>query len=301
MLARFLTFVLQLQLALFFLAGLGLCAVFGLARWWSVAFALAGVLLGELAMVAGSFALSRRYAGGAPESARLSWGGRLRLFVGEVFAYVALFTLLQPLARRPVYGAAAPGMPVLLVPGIYCNAGLWGWFRRRLAAHGVAGTWAVALEPPLAGIDELAQRLAEQIAHACAATGAARVVLVGHSMGGLVARACLRDPAARARIAKIVTLGTPHHGSILARWAAGRDGQELRQGSAWLAGLNAEGPAPVPLVSIFSWHDNYVAPQDSAVLDGALNVPLAGIGHLSLVFSDAVARRVAAEVAAAQK
>jgi pimeloyl-ACP methyl ester carboxylesterase len=300
-LARFLTFVLQLQLALFFAAGLGLCVYFGLPRWWSVAFALLAVLLGEVGMVVGSFALSRRYARGAPESARLSWGGRAKLFLGELAAYVLLFTFFQPLARRPVYGAAAQGMPVLLVPGIYCNAGLWWWFRRRLAAHGVAGTWAVALEPPLAGIDELAARLAEQIAHACAATGAARAVLVGHSMGGLVARACLRDPAARSRIAKIVTLGTPHHGSALARWAAGRDGQELRPDSGWLAALDAEGPAPVPLVSIFSWHDNYVAPQDSALLEGAVNVPLAGIGHLALVFSDAVARRVAAEIASAQK
>ena len=126
-------------------------------------------------------------------------------------------------------------------------------------------------------------------------------MVVGHSMGGLVARACLRDPAARARIARIVTLGTPHHGSVLARWGPGRNARQMRPGSAWLAALNAQGPAPVPLVSVFSWHDNFVAPQDSPLLAGAQNVALAGIGHLSLVFSDAVARRVAAEALAAQK
>ena len=128
------------------------------------------------------------------------------------------------------------------------------------------------------------------------------VVLVGHSMGGLVARACLRDPRTRDRIAKIVTLGTPHHGSELARRAVGENGRQLRRGSAWLEALNGESSAPVPLVSIFSLHDNYVAPQGSAILPGADNMPLAGIGHLSMVFSDAVAQHVAQEVVgAAQK
>ncbi len=195
-------------------------------------------------------------------------------------------------------------MPVVLVPGIYCNAGLWGWFRRRLAALGVTGTWAVTLEPPQAGIDQLAERLAEEIARVCGATGAERVVVVGHSMGGLVARACARDPAARARIARIVTLGTPHHGSILARWGLAHNARQMRPGSAWLAALNVDGAGAadgVPVVSVFSWHDNFVAPQDSPVLAGAQNVALAGLGHLSLVFSDAVARRVAAEALAAQK
>jgi pimeloyl-ACP methyl ester carboxylesterase len=259
------------------------------------------MLLIDALSVGWSFALASLYAGGAPGLARLGPGGRLKLYFGELAAYVLLFTFMQPFARRPLYGAAAPGIPVVLVPGIYCNAGLWRWMRRRLAALGVAHTWAVTLEPPLAGIDELAGRLASTIERICAETGARQVVVVGHSMGGLVARACLRDAAARARIARIVTVGTPHHGSIHARWAPGLDGYQMRRGGAWLAALDADGPAPVPVVSIFSWHDNYVAPQDSAVLPGADNVALAGIGHLSLAFSDAVARRVAGEALAAQK
>jgi triacylglycerol esterase/lipase EstA (alpha/beta hydrolase family) len=298
-LARFLIACLALSFALLLWAGTGLCAHFGWPRGWSVALALAGMLLIDALSVASSFALSRAAAGGAPESARLGWGGRLKLFCGEFAAYVLLFTFMQPFARRPLEGAPRPGMPVVLVPGIYCNAGLWWWFRRRLAALGVAHSWAVTLEPPLAGIDQLAQRLAEMIERICAETGAARVVLVGHSMGGLVARACLRDAAARARIARIVTLGTPHHGSLLALRAIGRNAREMRPGSAWLAALNAGAPHGVPLTSIFSRHDNYVAPQDSPLLPGAENVALAGIGHLALAFSDAVARRVAKEVAAA--
>jgi hypothetical protein len=97
-----------------------------------------------------------------------------------------------------------------------------------------------------------------------------------------------------------VTVGTPHHGSTLALWGPGRNAREMRRGSAWLAALNADDPHGVPVVSVFSWHDNFVAPQDSSVLPGAQNVPLAGIGHLSLAFSDAVARRIAREVSEAR-
>jgi pimeloyl-ACP methyl ester carboxylesterase len=302
-LARFLIICLAVSFVLLLGAGLALCAVFGWSGWWSVPLALAGMLLWDVLPVGASFALSRAFAGAAPESARLGWAGRLRLFFGELAAYVALFTFMQPLARRPLYGSPGLGVPVVLVPGIYCNAGLWGWMRRRLAALGVAHTWAVTLEPPLAGIDELAARLAEAIGRICAETGAARVVVVGHSMGGLAARACLRDPEARARIAKIVTVGTPHHGSMLALWGIGRNAREMWRGSTWLAALNeggAGGPKGVPLVSIFSWHDNFVAPQASAELHGAENAPLAGVGHLALAFSDAVARRVADEAADAR-
>jgi hypothetical protein len=66
----------------------------------------------------------------------------------------------------------------------------------------------------------------------------------------------------------------------------------------WLRGLARSGPAglPAPITSIYSCHDNFVAPQDSSVLDGAKNVPLAGIGHLSLLFSARVAALVEAEL-----
>ena len=300
MLARFLIVCLAVSFVLLLWAGAALCAAFGWAAWWSVPLALLGMLLVDAVSIGWSFALSGLYAGGAPGSARLGLGGRLKLYLGEYVAYVRLFTFDQPLARRTLAGAAAPGTPVVLVPGIYCNAGLWRWMRRRLAALGVANTWAVTLEPPLAGIDALAARLADHIEEICRRSGAQQVVVVGHSMGGLVARACLRDPAARGRIARIVTVGTPHRGSFLALWGPGRNALEMRRGSAWLAALNAGGDPPVPVVSLFSWHDNFVAPQDSSILPGAENVPLAGVGHLALAFSDEVARRIAAEAAAAR-
>ena len=158
----------------------------------------------------------------------------------------------------------------------------------------------MTLEPPLADIDALARQLADEIERVCRQTQARQLVLVGHSMGGLVARAYLRDFGA-ARVARVITLASPHHGSELARHAIGANGRQLRPGNDWLVALNpAEREAPsVPIVSLFSWHDNYVAPQDSAILAHATNVPFVGVGHLALLFWEPVAQRLCAEIAAA--
>ncbi len=112
-------------------------------------------------------------------------------------------------------------------------------------------------------------------------------------MGGLVARTCLRDTGP-ARIDRIITLGTPHHGSVLAWMYFGRCLAQMRPGNAWLAALNRdEGDvSPVPMVSIWSRHDNLVVPQTSSELGGAQNIALIGIGHNALLGDAGVVARV---------
>jgi triacylglycerol esterase/lipase EstA (alpha/beta hydrolase family) len=112
-------------------------------------------------------------------------------------------------------------------------------------------------------------------------------------MGGLVCRAYARRVGG-AGIARIVTLGTPHHGSALAQMGHGADALDMSPNGEWLRGLSeSEGGGQVaPMTSIYSVHDNFVAPQDSSVLAGATNIPVTGIGHLALLMSARVARMV---------
>jgi triacylglycerol esterase/lipase EstA (alpha/beta hydrolase family) len=103
-------------------------------------------------------------------------------------------------------------------------------------------------------------------------------------MGGLVARAYLRQRGP-TRIERIITIGTPHHGSMFARGFVGRCLAQMRPGNAWLAELNREEakPPPVPMTSIWSRHDSLVAPQASSELACAENIALTGIGHNALL------------------
>ncbi len=89
-------------------------------------------------------------------------------------------------------------------------------------------------------------------------------------------------------MARIVTLGSPHQGTRLARLGLGRNAQQMCIDSPWLAalGLPAAVPLPPGSASIFSFHDNYVFPQQAcSALEGAANVAVGGVSHLGMAFS----------------
>src|SRR5207302_9325482 len=100
------------------------------------------------------------------------------------------------------------------------------------AREGFAPVYTINYGPPHADIERFAAQLARKIESICAQTSATRVVLICHSMGGLVARAYLRQ-CGPARLARLITIGTPHHGSMLAWTFPGRSLAQMRPGNVW--------------------------------------------------------------------
>ena len=72
----------------------------------------------------------------------------------------------------------------------------------------------------LAPVDRYPESVHAAVERLRRATGAERVTLVCHSMGGLVARAYLRAHGHHA-VARVVTIDTPHHGTLFARFGKG--------------------------------------------------------------------------------
>jgi triacylglycerol lipase len=275
----------------------------GRCGWvWQQALGLALILivLCRAFIIGVTFVFARAHAATPPETCRIGLVRGVAMFLRELAAFFALFSVIMPFERL-FMGADRLGrgeggrLPLLLIHGYQCNRGFWFELRGPLERAG----WQVgtlSLSPVFNDIDGYVEPVARRIEEICAATGADKVILVGHSMGGLVSRAYLRRHGA-ARVAKLVTLGSPHHGSRLAVLGLGENGRQMIPGSAWLAGLNAPGAVPLPeTVSLYSCQDNYVMPQDSSVLDGARVVPLAGIGHLEMAFSPEIERLLLAEL-----
>src|SRR6202521_1709058 len=257
----------------------------GASPWWFVAGAPFAYLAPVAVLASAWFALSWSWRPPRPPTAQLDFAGSVRLFVGEVLAVAIswpLIALHRLVIRDPV--PAPSQLPIVLVHGVMVNDGVWFTMRRYLARQAVAAVYTINYGPPYGDIEHFAEQLGAKIESVCAATGAARVFLVCHSMGGLVARAYLRQHGP-ARIERIVTIGTPHHGSMFARGLIGRCFAQMRPGNAWLAELNRDEtkPPPVPITSIWSRHDSLVAPQASAELACAENVPLVGVGHNALL------------------
>ena len=150
---------------------------------------------------------------------------------------------------------------------------------------------AVNLEPSFAPIDDYVAQIDAGVRRLQAATGAPRVALIGHSMGGLAIRAWLRAAGDEA-MACVVTLGTPHAGTLHADFGRAANVQQMRRNSAWLQSLAASEPADRlrRFTVIRSWQDNIVAPQGPQTLHGARTVSFTGIGHVRLVYDRKVAR-----------
>ena len=177
--------------------------------------------------------------------------------------------------------------PVLLIHGVVCNHRAWNAWLERLQSSGFAPIRAVDLEPPLADIEWHAARVEQDVRALFQESGGSTVAIIAHSMGGLVARAVLRR-VGPGIIGRIVTIATPHHGTVLARLFRGqRPLQQMCPEAPWLVELNADeedGPS-VPITTIYSLEDNLVVPARSAALRHARRVELRGIGHVGVLSS----------------
>ena len=253
--------------------------------------ALGGLLGVRTVIVAVTWGFATTHQSPAPRLSFLAW---LRMLVGEYLAFLTGFVVVMPFERlwmRP--DRLRPcARPLVLVHGYACSRGVWWWLRARLeaAGHTVA---SVSLYPPYTSIGKLVPQLRQRIEEVCRETGADQVVLIAHSMGGLVCRSYLARHG-RQRVERLVTIASPHAGTELARIGIGQNAREMEPGSLWLRDLATEA-VPVPTISICTPHDNYVMPQDNQRLPDAIDVELAGIGHLAVLYS----RRTAAELIAA--
>ena len=165
--------------------------------------------------------------------------------------------------------------------------------------------YAISLEPAFSSIDDYTDAIQRTVEMLCRESGKQKIIIVAHSMGGLAARAYIRDHGCQ-HVAKVITLGAPHHGTALARHAIGINTEQMhwtpngKKGvsSEWLRKLDAGESHAVRIlfVSIYSHHDNIISPQTSSHLAGAQNIALHGIGHVALALHPKVQAIVIDEV-----
>lgn len=304
---RLLQLILLVQALAALVIGLAAVQIFGASRWQGLAVGLGSVVLVRLCINANNFLMSARFASPTPEEFRVrGLGARLRLFWEEFSASMlqSSWTMPRASACTRIHPASiAP--PVLLLHGYGCNSGYWSHLAPRLDAAGISHA-TVDLEPLMGDIDGYAPLVERAVEELCAATGAGKLVIVAHSMGGLVARAWMRA-CGTGRVARVITLGTPHHGTCLAAFGLGLNAAQMRrtlQGEppecAWLRQLaqGEDAAARALVTSIFSHQDNIISPQTSSELPGARNIAFGGVGHVALGRNQRVLDAVMEELAA---
>ncbi|MFD9906661.1 esterase/lipase family protein [Streptomyces sp. NPDC059063] len=188
--------------------------------------------------------------------------------------------------------------PVLLLHGFIDNRSVFVLLRRNLAQHGRQHVESLNYSPLTCDVRTAAELLGRHIEEICERTGHARVDIVGHSLGGLIARYYAQRLGGDARVRTLVTLGTPHAGTRVAPLADAHPiVRQMRPGSDVVEELRA--PAPgcrTQFVSFWSELDQLMDPVETACVDHpdliAQNVRVSGIGHLALPVHPAVAAAI---------
>ncbi|MEU6356961.1 alpha/beta fold hydrolase [Streptomyces sp. NPDC047072] len=185
--------------------------------------------------------------------------------------------------------------PVVLLHGFIDNRSVFVLLRRSLAQHGRQQIESLNYSPLTCDIRAAAELLGRHIEGICERTGSREVDIVGHSLGGLIARYYVQRLGGDLRVRTLVTLGTPHSGTRVVPLADAHPiVRQMRPGSDLLEELSR--PAPgcrTHFVSFWSDLDHLMDPPETACVDHpdlhAQNVRVTGIGHLALPVHPAVA------------
>lgn len=292
MAAYFWRWVIGLSLAFAIAAALLLALTFSLSTSAALGVGLLGLASIPLTFAGGSFILARIL-----DHERYSKYAALTAVFGEAcrFSRAILAMSLNPREPSTTAVPATKPTPVLLIHGFLCNRAVWQPLEMRLQAAGFGPVVAVNLEPLFTDID-LHTRHVEPIARELQRkSNGARVTIIAHSMGGLVARSLLRK-VGRGVIAQVITVASPHHGTRLIQALRSPAARQMTPNSSWLLALNSsqEWHFPVPVASIYSLEDNLVTPARSAHLPGAQIHELHGIGHVGMLSSPLSLDRVMA-------
>jgi triacylglycerol lipase len=208
----------------------------------------------------------------------------LQQFIGKERLSTIRELRLMPYDLAPIVPDAWPGDPVVvLVHGFCASAGVFRPLRARLEPE-TGARIATFTHAPGVGVRRIAKSLAALVERIPAG---AQITIVGHSLGGVVARWYVQEMGGHARVARTISLGSPFGGVDVPRYLVGTD---LHEESALLKRLRDRAPAfDVPHTSIVGGADRLVVGLETACLGVGDVVVLADRGHNSLLFDDDVA------------
>jgi triacylglycerol lipase len=202
---------------------------------------------------------------------------------------LAVVLVLAALSGAAPEGASAQAAqdPIVFVHGWNSSSSAWNTMIDRFVAAGVPRNRMLAVTyNSNQSNGTIANQVRDAVASLRASTGAARVDIVTHSMGGLSSRYYLKNLGGTAVVDEWVSLGGPNHGTNFAYacypFSAGC--RDMIPGSSFLDALNAtdETPGSVRYGTFWSSCDEVINPDDSVLLSGATNTGVGCLGHSDL-------------------
>ena len=211
----------------------------------------------------------------------------------------------HPDPRPPAHsvGLARSHAPVVLVHGYGATTDCWSLLGRRLAAESFDQVFLFGYNGLSTGLPELAHALAGAVRSVLSETGSGTVHLVGHSLGGLVVRLATEAGGLWPHVATVVTVATPHRGSVLAWVAPGRTARWMRPGlSALPDPVLAGGPDEPRYLNFYCARDAVLTRRSARFeVERVENVEITGAGHIGATRAGSLLSRLPSDLAAAER
>jgi len=198
-----------------------------------------------------------------------------------------------PTLPLPWKDQAHDGTAVLFLHGFFHNRSAFGLMKNRLAWSGLRHFYDLNLYTTLKSVPRLAEQVSRTVEKIYRSRKIKQVVIVAHSMGGIIARTYLQKQKRDGEISHLITLGTAHQGTYLSRLSPLPHLKELAPGSDLLLELNSlPAPQATHALNLFGSHDLILKPKTAALWKGIDNLELAGLGHLGILFSRRAAKNI---------
>jgi triacylglycerol esterase/lipase EstA (alpha/beta hydrolase family) len=187
--------------------------------------------------------------------------------------------------------------PVVLLHGYFHNRSGFDFMSRDLRERGFRWVHGMNYNPIRSSVPDLAERFAGAVADVMDVSGAEKVHIVGHSLGGVIVRWFLQELGGHEVVDTCITIGTPHHGTYPAYIGFGPAARDMRPGSEVVTRLE-EGFrrfSDIHFVNLYSDLDLLIIPPSSAVLPERPNVHqhlIEDLGHTSLLLSPVLVEEV---------
>ncbi len=241
---------------------------------------------------------------GTPEEGLVKSSGRSLaaltlngIVTGFASLLVVMFTYpfaLLPNLRKPAQ--VAPSQPIIILThGLYHNASAWLLMRHRLRKAGFTNIFLMNYFSFFTSFESVYARFEKFIAKSRAEAPGLPVILVGHSLGGLLSRLFAERASGDNIPSLLITLGTPHRGSKMVAFASGDLGKSIMYDGPLIREIEQEGRGiPCPAACLFSPADGLVLPS------GSLRAPYPGwteyqtepVSHVWMLYSKEIASLV---------
>jgi triacylglycerol esterase/lipase EstA (alpha/beta hydrolase family) len=186
------------------------------------------------------------------------------------------------------------GRPILMVHGYANHGGVWILLKKRLEILGYGPIYTINLGHPFRSIYHYAEKVKMKAQEVASKTGRSDLILIGHSMGGLVSSLYATTLALPNTVTDVITIASPLSGTPMAKIAIGLNAREMELNSEFTQKLRQAISAnkEIRFHHIATKSDQVVIPGISAVIPDHKNLILEDLGHVGILYSQRVVDQI---------